>query len=329
MTPLPPWHRHCWRQVAARLEARRVPHALLLCGPRGLGKHRFAEHLAQALLCEAPQPEGNACGGCRPCHLYLAGTHPDCRRVAPLEEDKAIAVDQIRGLGDYLAMKSQLGGYKVAIIEPADRMTVNAANCLLKGLEEPPAGTVLILVSARPAWLPATVRSRCQRLLFGLPPRAEAAAWLVDQGVADPELLLTVAQGAPLAALALARDGGADSRRMLLDDLAELTRGHRDAVQTAAKWLKLNINLSLYWMYTWLVDMIRIKAASHPPMCSNPDYRPQLTQITKKMDIIFLFQRLDHLLEALRMADAKVNKQLLLEDLLLPWAPPAHRPPTP
>lgn len=320
MNGLLPWQRQPWERLAARIQAGRLPHALLLAGPRGVGKHRFAEHLAQALLCEAPDAAGSPCGDCRQCHLALAGTHPDRRLVAPVEEGKDILVDQIRELTQYLGLKSQLGGCKVAIIEPADKMNINAANGLLKSLEEPPAGTLLLLVSARPGALPATIRSRCQKLLLGLPPREEAVQWLSARGVDDPGTALTVAQGAPLNALALAQGEEAERRESLLKDFTALAEGRGDPLQTAAKWLKLNLNSSLYWMYTWLIDMIRIKAAADTPVCINPDYRAELARIAQKMPITSLFQRLDQLQGALQMIDTPVNKQLLLEDLLLPWS---------
>ncbi|HKJ22847.1 MAG TPA: DNA polymerase III subunit delta' [Gammaproteobacteria bacterium] len=321
MTGLLPWHQALWRHTAARLQAGRMPHALLLGGPRGIGKHRFAEHLARAALCEAPDAQGGGCGQCRQCHLTLAGTHPDWRRVSPEEEGKDILVDQIRELTQHLGLKAQMGGYKVAVIEPAGKMNMNAANCLLKSLEEPPAATLLVLVSARPASLPATIRSRCQKLLLGPPPREQALAWLNEQGVEDPALALTVTQGAPLAALALAQGDEAARREALLGDFTALAEGRSDPVQIAAKWLKLNINSSLYWMYTWLIDMIRIKAVGNTSVCINPDYRGQLAKIAEKMEITSLFHRLDQLQGALRRVDRPVNKQLLLEDLLLPWTP--------
>lgn len=320
MTPLLPWHREPWRRLAPGLAAGRIPHALLLSGPRGVGKGRLAERLAAALLCEAPDAAGAPCGSCRQCHLAAAGTHPDWRRVAPAEEGKDILVDQIRDLSRYLGLKAQLGGYKVAVIEPADRMNINAANSLLKGLEEPPPDTVLLLVSSRPGALPATIRSRCQKLLLGLPPRDQAVAWLAEQGVDNPDTALSIAQGAPLAALALARKEETGRRNALLEDFTALAEGREDPLQIAAKWLKLNIKSSLYWMYTWLIDMIRMKTVTDPPGCINPDHRVELARIAKKMDVMLLFQRLDQLTRALQMIDTPVNKQLLLEDLLLPWS---------
>lgn len=321
MNALLPWHRDNWRHTAARLQSGRMPHALLLCGPQGLGKHRFAGRLTQSLLCEARRDDGTACGQCRSCHLLSAGTHPDYRLLAPLEEGKQILIDQVRDLGRYLGLKSQLGGYKVAMIDPADKMTASAANGLLKGLEEPPAGTVLMLLSARSAWLPATVRSRCQRLAFCPPARADAREWLMGQGLGNPDLALALAQGAPLNALALADNEQMAGRQALFEDFSALLEGRGDPLQIAAKWLKLNINLSLYWMYTWLVDMMRIKAVANPPDFINVDKKINLARLARNVDMCALYRRLDHLQEALRLLDGHVNRQLLLEDLLLPWSP--------
>ncbi|MFO7642692.1 MAG: DNA polymerase III subunit delta', partial [Candidatus Competibacteraceae bacterium] len=161
-----PWHEPLWRQFQQSRAAGRLPHALLLAGPAGLGKLAFAKRLARALLCETPDVEGDACGRCRSCRLFQAGSHPDYRMEQPVEEGKAIRIDPIRELCGFLGFTAQYGGYKIALLEPADRLNLNAANSLLKTLEEPPGDCLLLLVTAHPARLPATVRSRCQKVSF-------------------------------------------------------------------------------------------------------------------------------------------------------------------
>lgn len=324
MTPLPPWHDAHWRRINDHLKTGRVPHALLLSGAPGLGKQRFALALSNALLCQNRRDDGTACGHCRDCTLYAAGTHPDYRPTTPDEEDKPITIDAIRDLHHYLALKSHRGGYKVAVIAPADRMNTAAANCLLKNLEEPPPQTVIILIAARPMVLPATVRSRCRRLAFYPPPRAQARAWLLEQepSIEQPDLVLGLAQGGPLTALHIARSGQDSRRRAVFADLAGLIDGRRDPIQIAQAWLKLDIKLSLYWVYTWLVDVIRLQSVSRPPACINSDFQPQLVELAQKMDKKFLHNRLDQVQQALRLLETQVNKQLLLEDALLSWVRP-------
>ncbi len=326
-TALLPWQRDQWRRVIDRLRGGRLPHALLLTGPQGLGKGIFARMLSQAVLCETPGDGGTACGHCRQCGLFLAGTHPDARFISLVEDSTQVTIDQIRELIDFMALTSQQGGYKAVVIDPADQMNAAASNALLKCLEEPPAASLLILVASRPARLPATIRSRCQKLAFQLPPEAQARDWLAAQAAdADVTLSLKLAQGAPLAALGMTRGEGGGDRQALFSDLTAVVEGRRDPVGIAAKWLKLDVKLSLYWVYTWLVDMIRLKAVSTPPMFINTDFEADLARMAQKMDVKGLYQRLDQLMEAWRQVETPVNKQLLLEDLLLAWSPGPNLP---
>ncbi|HJU39387.1 MAG TPA: DNA polymerase III subunit delta', partial [Tahibacter sp.] len=222
------WNLPLWQNVVERLRRGAMPHALLLAGPAGLGKRAFASQLVAFLLCEA---RGDvACGRCRGCLLVKAGSHPDRAGVElELRDDgklrTEIVVEQIRVLSSRLAMTAQFGGFQVATIDPADLMNTAAANALLKTLEEPGAGTVMILISDAPSRLPATIRSRCQRLDFALPDRAAAIAWLKAQGLADPDVALDAAAGNPGVALELARGDGLALRAEVAKDLSALWAG--------------------------------------------------------------------------------------------------------
>ncbi|MEO6799138.1 MAG: DNA polymerase III subunit delta', partial [Rhodanobacter sp.] len=185
MTPQP-WHAEHWSRLQARRERDELPHALLLCGAAGLGKRAFAQRFIHGLFC-SDSANGDACGRCRSCLLIEAGSHPDLvvlgfglrRDGTPRTE---IVVDQIRDLSARLAMRSQLGGWQIAMIDPADAMNAAAANALLKTLEEPAAQTMLVLLADSPWRLPQTIRSRCQRIEFQLPETAVALAWLQAGG---------------------------------------------------------------------------------------------------------------------------------------------------
>jgi DNA polymerase-3 subunit delta' len=212
-----PWNQPLLDSLARRVE--RLPHALLIHGPRGVGKLALAERAAQLLLCEAQK---KPCGACEGCRWYLAGNHPDFRRLEPealakeppadLDEEPAAArkpkqpslvikVEQVRELADFLYVRSHRGRLRVALVHPAEDMNENASNALLKGLEEPPAGAIFILVSHRPAQLLPTIRSRCVALPVALPPAEAALAWLAQHGVKEPKRWLAYAGGAPLRAL--------------------------------------------------------------------------------------------------------------------------------
>jgi DNA polymerase-3 subunit delta' len=216
-----PWNQPILDSLVARAE--RLPHALLVHGPQGVGKLALAERLAQALLCEGRRKPCDACDACR---WFLAGNHPDFRRLEPealarqpemAEEDGPakktrqpsieIKIEQVRGLADFLNVGSHRGGRRVALVHPAEHMNPPTANALLKGLEEPPAAAMFILVSHRPAQLLPTIRSRCVGVPMPIPPREAALKWLAEQGVKDAGRALAYAGGAPLRALERAAEG--------------------------------------------------------------------------------------------------------------------------
>jgi DNA polymerase-3 subunit delta' len=222
-----PWNEPILQSVKRRLD--RLPHALLLHGPRGVGKLALAETIGQLLLCESLAPAARPCGKCDGCRWYLAGTHPDLRRIEPEalakpveggeEGDEAIdspaasskrqgkpsldiKIEQVRALADFLNLRSHRGALRVALVHPAEEMNANAQNALLKGLEEPPAGAIFLLVSHRPYRLLPTVRSRCVKIPVPIPAAGAALAWLKAQpGGQNAARWLSFAGGAPLQAL--------------------------------------------------------------------------------------------------------------------------------
>ncbi len=319
-----PWQQGQWEKLLSRIEQGNLPHALLLTGRRGIGKQHFAQQLAELLLCSEDQPV--PCGHCKGCRLTAAGTHPDLRIVTPPEDKRVISVDQIRELSNYLSLTALYGGYQVVLITPADLMNVNAANSLLKTLEEPSANTLLLLLSDRPAALPATIRSRCQVIRFEKPAQAAALGWLKEQqselDSQIAETLLELADGAPLRAAEMASEGAIAQRTEMLDDLEKVVAGRCDPIEIAKKWLKLGKKESLYWVYGWLVDMVRMKVAAQPPYIANADVAPRLSKMAANIELSLLYKRLDQVSEALRLADNQsINAELLLEGVLIGWTP--------
>lgn len=263
---LAPWQRRVYEQAAASIDAGRLGHGLLFCGPRQLGKRLVAEHLAQRLLCQARTAAGEPCGRCRGCALYLARAqadpveqrpdetpahpygkpgHPDVMLVGHEFNDKTkrqrteIVIEQVRTLSEKLALTPQYGGAQVVIVDPADALNHAACNALLKTLEEPQPGRYLWLLSAEPARLPATIRSRCQKLEFRLPPRDEALAWLRRQRHPDQAAVeaLAAAQNHPGLADAWLRDGSLRLRREVEGDLDKLAHGEGAVAEIAQRWV--------------------------------------------------------------------------------------------
>lgn len=240
---LPPWLQESWRSLSERLSQQRLPHALLLSGAAGLGKRALADALVSSTLCERRSSDGYACGSCRSCHLIAAGSHPDRVHLSfELRDDgkprTEIVIEQIRTLSQRLSLSSQFGGMQMVIIDPADRMNASAANALLKTLEEPSASTIIVLISDQPSRLPATIRSRCQRVQFNLPERSAALEWLAGQGVAakDGELALDAMLGNPGRALEALGDQSLTLRGECSRDLKALSDARGNALGIAEAW---------------------------------------------------------------------------------------------
>ncbi|QEE24656.1 DNA polymerase III subunit delta' [Rhodanobacter glycinis] len=260
----PPWHAEPWTRLQARRQRDALPHALLLAGPAGLGKRDFLQRFVRGLLCQQPV-DGDACGRCRSCLLLDAGTHPDRVTLSyGLRKDgvqrSEIVVDQIRELSARLATSSQFGGWQVTSIDPADAMNAAAANALLKTLEEPTRETMLVLVADAPWRLPQTIRSRCQRIDFSLPPREQALAWLQAEGVADAVAALDAAGGNPGLARDWAREGALDRRKEVRKDLAALAAGRGEAMEVVRRWLDNEPAQRLWFAAQAVADEVKARS---------------------------------------------------------------------
>ncbi len=322
-----PWQAAQWQRLQQARARGRIGHAWLLAGPAGLGKSAFAAALARSLLCERPAPDGEPCGECRSCHLFAAGTHPDLQRLVPEEEGKPIKVDAVREYCERSTLTAQLGGPKVAILEPADALNIAAANSLLKTLEEPTPQTTLLLVTAAPHRLPPTIRSRCQRLEFPLPDPAEAAAWLRGRITgADPALALRLAGGAPLAALAMADAAVLEERGRRLSEFVAVGEGREDPVRVAEGWLATDWGRLLDWLAGWLIDLARLRGGAAGAQLANPDQASVFQRLAERVDSKVLFGLVDQVLQARRAAASNLNHQLALESLLIRWAATPHNP---
>ena len=259
-----PWHADAWARLQARRQRDALPHALLLAGPAGLGKRDFLAAFVKGLLCQNTT-DGVACGTCRSCHLVAAGTHPDVIALSlGLRKDGAtrseIVVDQVRELSQRLAMASQFGGWQVATIDPADVMNTAAANALLKTLEEPTPSTMLVLVADEPARLPATIRSRCQRIDFMVPSRDVALAWLRAEGVTDAVPALEAAAGNPGLARAWATDGALKQRAEVRNDLKSLAAGRGDPMDVIKRWQATDPARYVWFAAQAATDELRARA---------------------------------------------------------------------
>lgn len=306
-----PWQESQWQSWDQRRQARRLPHAIMISGAEGIGKQRLALALANRLLC-VDEHALYACGRCKGCQLLASGHHRDLYRLSPVEKSRFIKVDAVRELTQALAKSGQQGGWKVAVIEPAEAMNSAAANALLKTLEEPDGKTVIILLSARPSAVPATVRSRCQKWVMPLPPVEQALPWL--QAVAnsdDCQLQLQVAAGRPLLALQYASSGELAARQQLREQLVQVTEQALSPLRLAEQLGRAG-EAPLHWFNQLLEHAIRIES-QRPP--------------AQRSAVAELFALRDATGEALGWLQSGNNPsmQSLWETLLLTWVRVGYR----
>lgn len=297
-----PWQGGRWQMMDDLIERQRLPHALLFCGPQFIGKRQFANALAARLLCDNPLG-GFACGRCKQCLLLAAGSHPDLLEVEPEEEGKAIRIDPVRELGQFITKTAMQGLRKVAIIHPAEAMNLNASNALLKNLEEPSAGTHIILVSHELSRLPATIRSRCRRVTFSVPSRSEVENWLELVSGKKEHLaeLLDYAADRPLLALRFLESDLLDRRRTFDDLLDKVARGMVSPLTAAESHLDLPPPMALDWLYSRVAGQIKDD--------SRKGAKP----------LLFLFLDKLSAVKSRLLSSANPNVTLLWEELMMDW----------
>ena len=317
-----PWHADAQARLASALASGRLTHGLLLHGPRGVGKELFASALAAALFCSRRGAAMTACGECAECRLSRAGSHPDLHWVTLLKDakgekdKKAIGVDQVRELGEALAMTSMRSGYRVAVIVPAETMTDSAQNALLKTLEEPAPRTVLVLVTARPSGLLPTLRSRCQRVEIARPQPATARRWLEEvMGGPVPDRLLAMTGGAPLRAASLAPHF-AGLEQQMTGLLEALFSGRAEVTRLAADMLGEGLPARLDWLESWLGDAMRRRTLPAETRLTLPG-GALLQRAAGAVNITMAFRLVDRLREARRQLEGNAAPPLVVEALLV------------
>lgn len=336
-----PWQRQSWANLQQM--NLRLPHALLFHGLQGIGKTRFAEHFAQSLLCEAPDNDGHACGGCASCGWFGQYAHPDYRRVRPeiLEDEaaseiedgteaagekkaanaaknpsKEIKIDQIRALFNFINISTHRQGRRVVLLYPAEALNSAAANALLKVLEEPPPNTVFLLVSNSIDRLLPTIVSRCRKFPMPMPSKHEGLDWLAAQGIDKAHIWLAEQGGAPLAAYAAAQTGSREAIDAFLNLLAKPDID--EALKTAERLQKMPPSELVAWLQRWLLDVFSMKLSGR--IRYYPQYQTELSVLARRVHTGGLLRLLKSVNERRAISEHPLSPRLFIEDMLLEYS---------
>ncbi len=326
MKQIYPWQKN----NLARLQElrKRPPHGLLFKGSKGIGKFDLAMNFAQSLLCQYPDESGFACGKCASCHWFEQESHPDFRLLQPevlsldgeetesgKKPSKLISVDQVRGLTDFVGMSAHQGGRRVVVIHPAEAMNINAANALLKSLEEPPKDMLFILVSHKPQQLLPTILSRCLSFALPAPDAASAMRWLKEQGVKNPSEALAASGFAPLQAVQPDQQLGSEERDKLLRAVRQ--PAGLDVFTLAESLQKTEQVLVVQWLQQWSYDLSSMKLAGR--LRYHPGEESAIRKLVEPVAPLNLARLQKHLQTAKREAQHTLNPKLFFESLLFAY----------
>lgn len=312
---IPPWLSELEATLAAAVDRGRFPHATLIHGAQGSGRRHLVTSLAARLL-----------------HLTGAGDpaaategdllrHPDFLGVHPEPDKQSISVDQIRELIEFLQLTSHQRGAKLVLLYPADAMTLNAANALLKTLEEPPAGSIIFLVTEVLSRLPPTIISRCQRVRVPVASPEIALPWL-QQIDTDPDWasILELAGGAPLLALEMHQTGLTDRADEFNRDLEALIGRREDVIAVAQRWLGCDYGFALRWLYWKVALRIRQQLVDTAGMAQRPDSRSMhLQTVADAPNMESCFGYLRAVGDLGRLQTTGINAEMNLVRLLFAW----------
>ena len=332
-TQLCPWLEEPYAFLESAHREGRLGHGWLLTGPAGLGKINLALTVANRLLNPGAAAAGRlsaaAAGPAMSMRHEPSDHHPDLHWVFPEPEKRSISVAQIRQTADSLTRTSLLGQAKIVVVEPADALTLAAANALLKTLEEPTRDTYLFLISHQAGRLPATIRSRCQTLSLPQPQLESSVDWLSEQAEGasrtDWAQLLALAGGSPFRALTLYENGYHNKNSIFEEKFHLISENKLDPQAVADDWLKEGIELPLTWLAIRLQHVIRARMAAE---VSNPITdlgSDRLHNAWQALTLKGLFRRLDAAETLLGQLGRGTNADLALRVLLLDFYPRRDR----
>lgn len=317
-------HDHPKKLLQAAMSSDRLAHAYLFHGEDRIGKRLLAVRVAQALLCDVVSNPADGCGACRSCVQIESRSHPDFNVIHPDPEQTTpqIKIEQIRDLEQQIIYRPLIGDRKICLIDDADRMTIGAANALLKTLEEPPDHSLFLLVSGRAFALPATIRSRCQTLRFAAPAQTQIEAALIlrrNLSPADARFLAILSEGRIGEAL----DSDVEAMKSRQHEYSTLLAP--SALYSISHLLNTAETLSktdrageaLAWLQRWLRDILTVAVGGAIDHVLDLDRREMFATLAENVHVDALIDLLQHIDELQRQSTRNLNLHMALENVFI------------
>ncbi len=309
------------RLLQQALRSGRTPHAYLFAGPEGVGKRTAALALARALNCEEGTARGEGCGACLSCRKIAKGLHPDVQVIEPA--GATMKIDQVRALEADAALGLYEGKRRVFVLDGAEKMTEQAANAILKTLEEPPGRSVLILLTTTQSALPPTIVSRCQTVIFSPLPDDTLHDYLIRRGLDPGEARLIVSFSRGSLGRALSQEGAeslASSRDLLLEEIEQAFRGGPAAlIDIAEKRAKdrETVQRQCELLSAWLRDLMVARVSRGQESLVNLDRGEAVVRRSQELPLHAILDGLRAVHAAMDGLARNANPRLTLEHLLL------------
>ena len=319
------------------LKTERLAHAYLFVGPSGIGKKRTAFALAQAVLCTENPGEG--CGTCTACISVVSGSHPDLTHINPEEGKSTIGIDQVRELQHFLGLQSARGNRKIALVEEAHFLTLQAQSALLKMVEEPPGAALLMLLSVNAATLSRPLLSRCQQIRFAALPLAVVEELLIQEHAREPteaHALALYSRGSIGYALALNVEVFTEDRQRVIEDLQQLHGASFSQVSRLAEWLVASRKKKprakqktaeaaetsasgdrLELVLSWYEEQLRYLLLGQEGVMRYQDCLPAMTQAAQDLSVEEALRQLTLAYDTMQALGRNANARLAVEDMLL------------
>ncbi len=297
------------------LESKNIPHAFLFCGQEGVGKKLAAKEFAKYLFCE----NGIACGKCGPCIKLQRGSHPDLLVIEPEEDKEIIGIPQARMISKEVCEYPYESEKRAIIIDPAETLTREAANALLKTLEEPPPYNHFFLITSAEKEIPATIRSRCNRIFFTPLPKEELKKYFLQIPDIDEEragLLADISHGSISSGLFWAENDNFHLRRMIIELITGKNKSFIGASSIAEKISKTDMGIGMYlsFLLSFFRDLLIVVYGQNISMIINKDMEEFLEW--QKADVKWIEKTIKRIQETTAIMRYNVNKWLAFENLL-------------